>query len=403
MVSQIRKVKVFLSSPGDVSSERSIVKDVCDEINLDLGGTHNFAAELIRWETHARPTIDERSQSAINREIGDDYDIYLGIFGTRFGTPTGVFESGTEEEFRLAHEKSAKGHHIDFLFYFFSGSVESSRVDAEQLLKVQNFRKSLEPLGILYWYYANQVDFRINVQRHLSKAILSTLKQHQDGSLPNTTLPEPSPEWAFLPNYREFLDSEPIANATMLMEKSAIESNRSVKSLTIINDFINNLSKKTAMAGRIFNLVNSGQPYAVRKMPQTVEDLHEAHESYIRTLRQELPNLASSYSESLSNAQRSILIITESSMSDANFKTIVSGSLHPLRRAISSAKGSFLDLSRALSPIPLLGDRYDINRRSIIALHADLDNFMSSAITLIDDILQSIEGSLPSPPPSQAA
>ena len=39
----------------------------------------------------------------INDQIGK-YDIFLGVMWRRFGTPTGVAESGTEEEFRRALE-----------------------------------------------------------------------------------------------------------------------------------------------------------------------------------------------------------------------------------------------------------------------------------------------------------
>ncbi len=391
MVSQIRKVKVFLSSPGDVSAERNIAKEVCDEINLDLGGMHSFSVELIRWETHARPSIDERSQNVINREIGDDYDIYLGVFGTRFGSPTGHYESGTEEEFRLAHEKALKGKPIDFLFYFFSGNIEASRVDPKQLLKVQGFRESLEPLGILYWNFTNPLDFKILLYRHLSRAIRRTLEKHQDRSSPDATPSDSLQEWAFLPNYRSLLDSNPIANATTLMSTSTSETLKSAKSLQTINEQIGLLNTKILSATRIINLANSDQKYAIKKLPESVQDMHIAFESYIKVLHREIPALAKSYTEALGGAQRSLLVIIEAGELNSDLRTTLTASLNPLRDSILGAKESFVTLSQRLSPLPILGDRYEVNRLSVIALHADLDAFMTSAVALVEGILQLIK------------
>ena len=38
------------------------------------------------------------AQDVINRQLGE-YDIFLGIMNTRFGSPTHRADSGTEEEF----------------------------------------------------------------------------------------------------------------------------------------------------------------------------------------------------------------------------------------------------------------------------------------------------------------
>ena len=38
-------------------------------------------------------------QQIINSQVSDEYDIFIGILWTRFGTPTERAGSGTEEEF----------------------------------------------------------------------------------------------------------------------------------------------------------------------------------------------------------------------------------------------------------------------------------------------------------------
>ena len=49
-------------------------------------------------ENNSVPDYGVDAQEVMNRQIPSDYDISLGIFWTRLGTPTGRFGSGTQEE-----------------------------------------------------------------------------------------------------------------------------------------------------------------------------------------------------------------------------------------------------------------------------------------------------------------
>src|SRR5215207_6022546 len=91
------RLRLFVASPGDVSSERDHVGTVAAELNRGTAADAGFVLEVVRWETHARPDIG-RPQQLILDQIGQ-VDIFVGIMWRRFGTPTGVASSGTEEEF----------------------------------------------------------------------------------------------------------------------------------------------------------------------------------------------------------------------------------------------------------------------------------------------------------------
>ena len=164
-----------------------------------------------------------------------------------------------------------------------------------------------------------------------------------------------------------------------------------MKSLRTINEQLSVLNTKILGATRLINLANSQKKYALRKLPEAVQDIHIAFESYIKVLYREIPTLAKSYTESLGGAQRSLLVIIEAAELNSDLRATLTASLNPLRDSILGAKGSFVTLSQSLSPFPILGDRYEVNRLSVIALHADLDAFMTSAVTLIEDILQLIK------------
>jgi hypothetical protein len=97
MPHQVSVLRVFVASPGDVMDERSALEQVVRELNLTWSDTLHIRLELIRWETHATPGLGIDAQDVVNRSIGDNYDLFVGIMWSRFGTPTGRAESGTEE------------------------------------------------------------------------------------------------------------------------------------------------------------------------------------------------------------------------------------------------------------------------------------------------------------------
>ena len=92
-------LQVFIASPGDVDPERAALEGVVSEFNLTWGDKHGVRLELVKWETHSRPGFGQDAQDVINRQVGDDYDIFLGIMWGRFGTATARAESGTEQQF----------------------------------------------------------------------------------------------------------------------------------------------------------------------------------------------------------------------------------------------------------------------------------------------------------------
>ena len=84
----VRKVRVFVASPGDVDAERNTLPTVVQELNTTIAPHKNCFLELVRWETHCTPEMG-RPQGVINAQIGR-YDIFLGIMWKRFGSPTGA-------------------------------------------------------------------------------------------------------------------------------------------------------------------------------------------------------------------------------------------------------------------------------------------------------------------------
>jgi ubiquinone/menaquinone biosynthesis C-methylase UbiE len=149
---QVRRIRVFVSSPNDVKAERDLLDGVVDEINRTMGDTGSFVLQLFKWERNVIPQIDQTPQGVIDNQM-PDCDVYLGILRTRFGTPTGNYGSGTEQEFRAALERFNNQGKPWISFYFYNGPVElRSREEREQYDKVCEFRDELERKGVVGRY-----------------------------------------------------------------------------------------------------------------------------------------------------------------------------------------------------------------------------------------------------------
>jgi hypothetical protein len=106
MAKTITLYKIFLASPSDLYDERNLAEEVVEELNLSAFNNSNIKIELVKWETHANPDIGEYPQQVINKDIGSDYDIFIGLLWSKFGKPTENYSSGTEEEFYNAYSRS---------------------------------------------------------------------------------------------------------------------------------------------------------------------------------------------------------------------------------------------------------------------------------------------------------
>src|SRR3954470_19122233 len=117
-----RLIRIFGSSPGDLTHEQEQLGAVVQELNATVRALvpeEGLGLELIRWQTHTHPDLGSEPQAVVDDQLGYDYDVYVGMMWSRFGTPTSQAGSGTEQEFRSAYagwEQRRRPSHV--LFYF---------------------------------------------------------------------------------------------------------------------------------------------------------------------------------------------------------------------------------------------------------------------------------------------
>jgi hypothetical protein len=138
--SRAKIVRLLISSPGDVDIERQQVLEVVDEVNRTLGRQLGVVVDPLDWARDVYPAAG-RPQGVINEQLGS-YEIFVGIMWRRFGTPSGVARSGTEEEFLRAYESWQKTKRPHIMFYFCDAPAPppTSPDEVEQLSRVVEFR-----------------------------------------------------------------------------------------------------------------------------------------------------------------------------------------------------------------------------------------------------------------------
>ena len=177
MVQDVRTVRVFVASPADLETERKeLVKEV-QKINT-VFASKGVAVRLLMWEKDAGPAFGPNPQAVINKQMGD-YDVFLGILWTRFGTPTETAGSGTEEEFNRAYQKFVEdSSSVELMVYFKEEGPKLSELDLEQYAKVRSFRDSLTAKGGLYGAFVSGEEIVDDIRIRLTQRLV---EEHDRG------------------------------------------------------------------------------------------------------------------------------------------------------------------------------------------------------------------------------
>lgn len=187
MPRQMTVLNVFVSSPGDMHEERKLLEEVVHEINRSEGVERGVLLMLWKWEQDAVRRVGVEPQPNIDDQL-PDYDIYLGIIGATFGTPTGDgYASGTEKEFRDALARVNQDPNVWILCYFRTGLPAPDNVeDIEQWKRVVNFRRELHELGLYQEYssvrgsrdaFMEKIEFELRKIVRATKPIITQLEQ----------------------------------------------------------------------------------------------------------------------------------------------------------------------------------------------------------------------------------
>lgn len=166
-------LKVFISSPNDVSAERHLAEDAIRRINETLKDTLGVPLDVFSWQylPALSPQLPEQKiQDILNEELAK-CQVFLLILYRRYGsTEPGQRKSNTEREVDIAIERLLKKRKMPFLCYF--RNIPPNPDQGPQERSVRRFRRDLERKGIFYKTYTKASEFRELLTHDLYRTVL---------------------------------------------------------------------------------------------------------------------------------------------------------------------------------------------------------------------------------------
>lgn len=191
-------LKIVAVSPSDVLEEVKAMARVIESTNRGLARSLGIHLRLWRWDTDAYPAFHpDGPQPVIDRlmEI-EKSDLVVGVFWTRFGTPTTDSDSGTEHELNKACTSSLQHGRPHVMVYFNEAPAHpTSTEETTQWGKVLEFKDRFSKSG-LCWSYDGPRQFEEIFREHLQRFLLdneTSESSHGHGVFDPPTFPDAIP------------------------------------------------------------------------------------------------------------------------------------------------------------------------------------------------------------------
>jgi hypothetical protein len=168
MPEQVLLFRVFVGAPSDVDEEHDVIRGQIEQWNRDHGPLSRSRVEFTNWRTHSYPASGARPQALLNKQVVDQCDIMVGIFNARFGSPTGVANSGTEEEIR----RSIRGGK-NVMVYFATLPKPRGSKARDEFGRIEEFKERLGRRA-LYHSYTDLKGFEEAFRQHFA-AVMNEL------------------------------------------------------------------------------------------------------------------------------------------------------------------------------------------------------------------------------------
>jgi hypothetical protein len=168
----IQLFRLFVGAPSDVDEALDVIRGQIEQWNRDHGPLTRARVEFTNWRTHSHPAAGAHPQTLLNKQVVDLSDIVVGVFRFRFGTPTRVAESGTEEEIRRSIKKGKT-----VMVYFAQFPSRKRRKDSNEFARIEDFKRKLGQRA-LYHTYTDIVQFEQAFRQHLAGAMNELLRKY---------------------------------------------------------------------------------------------------------------------------------------------------------------------------------------------------------------------------------
>lgn len=171
-------LNVFLASPGDLEPERRAARQVVDDLNRTVGKEARVLIVLSGWED-TLPGAG-RPQGLINRDV-ENCELFVGLMWKRWGSSSGKFSSGFEEEFAIASKRRQSGPVPEIWLAF--KQVDQGQIDdpGEQLQKVLVFKEFVkDSRQVLYREFPTTEEWAASFRTWLTMLIVREVQSRTE-------------------------------------------------------------------------------------------------------------------------------------------------------------------------------------------------------------------------------
>ena len=173
MVNQLTRnvLTVFIASPGDLPEERRVTREVADKVNRIIGSTLCWQIDVLGSEETLPGT--GRPQEKINKDVANTCDLFIGLLWKRWGSSTGKYSSGFEEEFECARKRHTEIGSPEIWLCF--KKVERDQIEdaGPQLQRVLAFRETqINSKEVLFKEFLNTEEWKEKLEEWLLVYIL---------------------------------------------------------------------------------------------------------------------------------------------------------------------------------------------------------------------------------------
>ncbi len=387
-------IKIFLASPSDVQPERELIFALKNELDDLIGKPYQLRFEFVNWERTAYPGIGEDAQDVINKNIKDEYNIFIGVFWQRFGTPTNRSESGTKEEFERALKKyrsdQASSH---IMLYFKTAPPENIyEIDYEQFNKVRKFKEDIKEQGVLYWEFEKADDLRKLLQLHLASLIRDKF-DFRNNTTPISkdivkTNDEKLDKYELMAKKFEEVEHDDIG-VLDLVELTSDSMGKLPLITQNMTSMVNYVTEKFQEKTKQLNAVNNIKDHRLKlkKSTEIINRMAGDLEYYSNEINEYLPEFSSILNTSIDSYTKLLLLTSLSEPLALESEKQISGEFLNLYNTFGEALENISGFLQILNNLPVMTSKFGTSKRKAVLATNGIFKELISARKIMKQII----------------
>jgi hypothetical protein len=384
----VTKYRVFIASPSDLNEERQSIDEVVKELNMTFGSQNNLVIEVLKWETHSAPGVTINSvQEIINEDIGNTYDLFIGLMWLKFGTPTAVAGSGTEEEFINAYNRFKETPtSLQILFYFKNALPQSLQdINPDELLEINNFKKDLGNENVLYWNFKSVEELQSLLRLHIPRRINSLKVNNKTETAKSSAVEVDKIIESDDLGYLDYID---------IAETCLADSTIAIRNINAATEWIG--EKMSLKAEEIKILVGQGNQSNSRSLRKIFKATAQMMNEYTARVNVEQPIFFENYQNGI-KALSSTINISDDFFNNENIDELIESkkSIVEMNAGINSGLNGMRGFYDSIIALPRIEKEINKAKRNVaITLEELMNDFVVSsqlAIELIKEMSNKID------------